>query len=157
MAVELKEISAVEAKEYVGFLYQLYKDQTREAYKNSNQSLVSEYSQSVLDGLLPDAELTKDNLFLGIYNADKCVGNIWLALGDEFEEKTGFLRYIHIDEQYQNQGFSKEAMIELESLCKSSLGVQRLLLNVYGFNEKAIGLYKDVGFSNLKVNMEKRL
>lgn len=157
MAVELKELDQVEVKEYVQFLYDLYKNQTCEACKHNDQALVSEHSKSALDGLLPDKELTDNNLFLGIYSKKACVGKIWLALGEEFEESVGFLRYIHIDQQYQNQGIAKEAMAEFEQMCRKSLGLKRLLLNVYGFNKKAIRLYEECGFSNLKINMEKRL
>lgn len=69
-------------------------------------------------------------------------------------EKLGFIYDIHISEQYQGNGYAKEALKQIE-IVGQELGLKKIGLHVFGHNLVARGLYEKVGYKTTNVLREK--
>ena len=100
--------------------------------------------------LLPQKQNTKDHILRKIVYEGKNIGFIWYYI--DWEEKEAFLYEIYIEATYRSRGFGRLAMekvleeIKVENLDKMSL-------HVFGHNERALGFYRDLGFSITDYNL----
>jgi len=154
--ITLRPMTKAEYPAYRAFLEELYAAQSGTAYDCTLEHAAA-WGRSVLAALLPAGFETPDASFFNIVNEDnQQVGAVWLAVQDEFGQKAAFLRYIHIDEKFRCRGYAGQALQAVEDVVKTR-GFSALLLNVYGFNEQALRLYRRHGFSPLKMTMTKTL
>lgn len=107
------------------------------------------------DQLLPDGMASKGHYFWRIVsdNGD-AVGDLWVLV--ESEKARAFIYFIGIDEQYRGQGYSKAAMLALETTVKP-LGASHIDLNVFGDNTVAVRLYESLGYKPTAMNMRKEI
>ena len=63
---------------------------------------------------------------------------------------------IELDEHARGRGIGRATMLAAEALV-ASRGVRELGLNVFGPNERAIGLYRSLGYATTSMNMAKPL
>ena len=105
--------------------------------------------------LLPDGMATRGHYFWRIVNVNgDAVGDLWVQV--ESEKARAFIWFVGIDEQYRGQGYSRAAMLALESTVKP-LGVNHIDLNVFGDNTVAVHLYESLGYQPTAMNMRKEL
>lgn len=108
---------------------------------------------------LPDRLDSPDQFIFAIEdeNTGERVGDAWLSkrptplLGD-----IAFVSSIEIAEQFRRRGFARDAMLLLEDQARA-LGLDRIILNVYGNNEPARSLYRSLGYDERAVTMAKQL
>ena len=107
------------------------------------------------DALLPDGIASKGHYFWRIVS-DKgdAVGDLWVLV--ESEKTRAFIYFIGIDEQYRGHGYSKAAMLALETTVKP-LGASHIYLNVFGDNTVAVRLYESLGYKPTAINMRKEI
>jgi RimJ/RimL family protein N-acetyltransferase len=84
----------------------------------------------------------------------KPVGRIWLNSDPKIAGGAGFIYDLYIEEEFRRQGLATRALHLLEEKA-SCLGLSRLSLHVFGFNEPAIALYKKLGYKVTNLNMSK--
>ena len=83
------------------------------------------------------------------------VGLLWLGRSPT-NRKTGFVYDVIIDEPYRGRGLGRAAMVEAEKVLAAD-GCTRIALNVFGWNERAAGLYRSLGYSVDSMQMSKPL
>lgn len=84
------------------------------------------------------------------------VGALWLAVEKQCGRKTGFIYQLYIEEQFRRRGYAAGAMRALEEKART-LGVDTLMLHVFGHNHAAIALYRKLGYDGTNMNMAKKL
>jgi len=89
------------------------------------------------DELLPDGLRSKNQyLFTVTHDALGAIGMVWYALRERETRKSAYLYDFKIQEDLRGQGYGRQTLELLEkALC--ALGVQRIGLNVFGFNVAA--------------------
>ncbi len=107
------------------------------------------------DQLLPDGIASTGHHFWRLVTEDgEAVGDLWVLV--ERERGRAFIYFIGIDEPYRGRGYSKAAMLALETTVKP-LGAQHIDLNVFGDNTVAIHLYESLGYRPTAMNMRKEI
>jgi ribosomal protein S18 acetylase RimI-like enzyme len=106
--------------------------------------------------LLPQGQHTPLHHFYTAWNEDQDIGMVWFKEERNWETPYGYLYQVWVWEQFQRQGYGKALMIALEEKLKL-LGLPRLRLHVFAFNERAIGLYEKLGFETTNIVMVKEL
>lgn len=84
-----------------------------------------------------------DNKKVGYINIDTDFNYLYKK-----EKKSAWIGICIGDKEYRGRGISKIAMNYLEELGKS-LGINRIELGVFEYNERAIDLYKKVGYKKI--------
>ena len=84
------------------------------------------------------------------------VGSLWLAVEERRGRTTGFIYQLYIEEQFRRRGYAAGAMRALEKEART-LGVDTLMLHVFGHNHAAIALYRKLGYDVTNMNMAKKL
>ncbi len=109
------------------------------------------------DRLLPNGLDTKDSyLFTAKNKAAEWLGFLWFNVKGEGRAKRAFIYDIIIEDKYRGQGHGKKLMLLLEDELKK-IHVNRVGLHVFGFNERAINLYKSLGYTVTDLQMEKKI
>lgn len=78
---------------------------------------------------------------MSVFHDELVVGMIWIAQQMPENPSTGYIYDFVIFEQYQGQGYGKQAIKEVEVLAKE-LGITQIGLNVFGHNDIARSLYE---------------
>lgn len=86
---------------------------------------------------------------------EKDVGLLWLGRSPN-DPTTGFVYDVVIEDAFQGQGLGRAAMLEAEKLLAAE-GCARVALNVFGWNERAAGLYRSLGYEVDSMQMSKPL
>ncbi|TCS93676.1 GNAT family N-acetyltransferase [Hazenella coriacea] len=120
---------------------------------NWSKETAMELSQESFRNLLPQQTQTPGQYLFNIMSdQEEVVGHLWFAV----KKDTAFLYHILIFEEFQGRGFGKQAMAALEEKVKE-FQVTKISLHAFGFNERAISLYKKIGYEITNVNMSKSL
>jgi RimJ/RimL family protein N-acetyltransferase len=135
----------------------IFEDYAREV-ANVNSTSMEEGRKAAahqFDSLLPDGIASKGHYFWKIVaeNGD-VVGDLWVLV--ESERARAFIYFIDIDEEYRGQGYSRAAMLALETTVRP-LGTQHIDLNVFGDNTVAVRLYESLGYKPTAMKMRKEL
>jgi len=102
--------------------------------------------------VLPDGLATADTWLWAVEDEGRKVGTVFLGLrGGE-----AWLYDITIDAGERGRGYGRAAMLALEDELRA-LGHESAVLNVWGGNEVARGLYRSLGYAEQSVHMRKRL
>jgi ribosomal protein S18 acetylase RimI-like enzyme len=81
----------------------------------------------------------------------------WLWLGPHPHRADGVFVYdIEVDEAFQGRGLGRATMIAAEELAREA-GLRHIGLNVFGWNSRAEGLYRSLGYGVDWTNMSKPL
>ena len=143
--------------EYQRLRAAIFEDYAREI-ANVNSTSMEEGRQAAARQtaqLLPDGMASKGHYFWRIVNdTGDTVGDLWVRV--ESDKARAFIWFIGIDEEYRGQGYSRAAMLALETTVRP-LGGQHIDLNVFGDNTVAVRLYESLGYKPTAMNMRKEL
>jgi ribosomal protein S18 acetylase RimI-like enzyme len=107
--------------------------------------------------LLPDGQTSKDNYLFTAHDETKNVlGYIWFIIRGAENNRKAFICDVVIEDEYRGKGYGTQIMELVETEVKK-LGLNRIGLHVFGFNETAINLYKKLGYLTTDLVMEKTL
>jgi GNAT superfamily N-acetyltransferase len=122
------------------------------------QEEASAQSRTVHASLLPDGNRTANHFFLMIREegAGKDVGTAWFAISDRSLVKEAFVYYLEVFEAWRGKGFGVKALLAIERKARE-LGASKISLHAFWHNQRAISLYKKVGYAVKSVNMSKRI
>jgi RimJ/RimL family protein N-acetyltransferase len=143
--------------EYQRLRESIFEDYARETASVRSTSLEEGRQEAArqFDALLPDGIASKGHYFWRIIADDgSAVGDLWVLV--EPEKQRAFIYFIGIDEAYRGRGYSKAAMLALETAVKP-LGASHIDLNVFGDNTVAIRLYESLGYRPTAMNMRKAI
>ena len=100
-------------------------------------------AQSEGQKILPDGVKTKDAVFLTILKDSDKIGYFWFGTRDQRGVKTAFTYAFEIYSHAKGHGFS--AMVKAREYLRE-LGIKKVTLHVFSENDRAVELYKAVGF-----------
>ncbi len=78
---------------------------------------------------------------------DKAIGIVEIEANQVY--KSGSFGIIIGEKDYWGKGFGKEATLLILDFAFNFLNLHNIMLGVYGFNERAYGLYKHIGFKDI--------
>jgi ribosomal protein S18 acetylase RimI-like enzyme len=84
------------------------------------------------------------------------VGSLWIGPYPDEREHAMWVWSVALDEEYRGRGLGKAAMLLAEDEARRR-GATEIGLNVFGFNDVAIGLYRSLGYETSSVQMRKIL
>jgi RimJ/RimL family protein N-acetyltransferase len=129
-------------------------DNVRAGYWTDAEAL--ERSRKQTESLLPQGLQTKDHYLYTLYDGDTSVGVIWLHAEMNRPVKGGFIFDVEIKEEFRGKGYGKQIMSLIEEKARR-LGLKKMGLHVFGYNEAARKLYESVGYEISSLNMVKEL
>ena len=104
----------------------------------------------------PEGFATPGNVLLMVDEDGAPVGSVWFAPREQRGEKYAFLYPIKLDEEHRGRGLGRQAMQLLEDEVRAQ-GFDRIMLNVFGGNERARSLYRGLGYDEAAVHMLKAI
>jgi len=144
--------------EYEAFLERLIPDyaadNVRAGYWSEDEAL--ERSRKQIESLLSQSLQTKDHFLYTLYDGDEAVGMIWLRAELDRPIKSGFIFDVEIRDEFRGKGYGKEAMLLIEEKARE-LGIKRMGLHVFAYNDVAKNLYERIGYKVSSMNMLKDL
>ena len=113
-------------------------------------------SQHEFEQIMPDGLDTLDTYLFNVKDedSDQDVGSLWLKVRDEGREM--FIYGIEMNEEARGKGYGRQTAQALEVLVKQ-MGIPKISLHVFGYNEVAINLYKSSGYVATNILMSKVL
>lgn len=113
-------------------------------------------SQNEFEQIMPDGLDTLDTYVFNVRDedSDQDVGTLWLKVRDEGKEM--FIYGVEINEDVRGKGYGRQTMQALEALVKH-MGIPKISLHVFGYNDVAINLYKSSGYVATNILMSKVL
>ncbi|MEZ9534014.1 GNAT family N-acetyltransferase [Vibrio splendidus] len=84
----------------------------------------------------------------------KLVGYLWHSIN--ISDKSTFIYDFFVSSEYRGFGFGTQAISVLEAQLQT-IGISQIKLRVAYHNERALKLYKDVGFEITGFNMSKKI
>ncbi|WP_010097519.1 GNAT family N-acetyltransferase [Ornithinibacillus scapharcae] len=84
------------------------------------------------------------------------IGILWVYIQDKNQEKQAYIYDIELDEDQRGKGLGKATMLALEEYAKSE-NIKQIRLHVFAHNQRAIALYKKMGYEMTNHQMLKRL
>jgi ribosomal protein S18 acetylase RimI-like enzyme len=105
---------------------------------------------------LPEGYATPGHLFFHLVEpSGGRVGLLWLY-ADPAKPQHAFLYHIVVDEAHRGRGLGKQALALAEDEMRRR-GCRHLELNVFGWNTRAISLYRGQGYAPVDMRMRKSL
>ncbi len=100
---------------------------------------------------------SKNNFLYSAKDAQQNIlGFIWFCVLSIEGHRRAYICDVIIEEQYRGKGYGRQVMMLVEQEIKKQ-GLNRVGLHVFGFNERAIKLYKSMGYLTTDIEMEKTL
>jgi ribosomal protein S18 acetylase RimI-like enzyme len=115
-------------------------------------------SEAAFRALLPDG-LSSTNQYLCVIVAERLgerVGFLWYGVRDGDGGEFAALYDIVILETFRRRGYGTRALVALEEAVRV-LGLDTIMLHVFGHNAGARALYQKMGYIETNVTMAKRL
>jgi RimJ/RimL family protein N-acetyltransferase len=115
-------------------------------------------AEQMVHGLLPEGLDSPDQTLCSILDAasGEPVGYLWYGLRSGAGEQFVALYEFLIFEAHRRRGYGTAALKVLEDRARE-LGVDRILLHVFGHNEAARALYQKLGYVERNVTMVRRI
>ena len=129
-------------------------DKVRAGHWSKDEAL--EKSRKQTESLLPQGLQTNNHYFFTLYDGEIAVGMIWLHAELDRTVKSGFIFEVEIKEEFRGKGYGKQAMLLIEEKARE-LGIQRMGLHVFAYNNVAKSLYEGIGYKISSMNMLKEL
>jgi ribosomal protein S18 acetylase RimI-like enzyme len=105
---------------------------------------------------LPDGLKTKDNFLYSGMSENSRVGFVWIQIRGSGERRRAYVCDIIVEPDHRGKGYGKEMMVAVERAAVE-MGMKKIGLHVFGYNEPAIALYKSLGYVTTDLEMEKTL
>ncbi|WP_245864125.1 GNAT family N-acetyltransferase [Paenibacillus donghaensis] len=83
-------------------------------------------------------------------------GYIWFNVNEGRSGLEAFIYDFYVFEAFQGKGYGKQAMLALDEEARG-MGVKKIGLHVFGQNDRALGLYKKMGYAVTDITMSKEL
>lgn len=106
--------------------------------------------------LLPQGQQTPLHHFYTAWSQDRDIGMVWFKEERNWETPYAYLYQVWIWDEFQGEGRGEATMKELERKLKE-MGLHRLRLHVFAFNERARKLYEKMGYETTNIVMVKEL
>ena len=106
--------------------------------------------------LFPEGRPAEGSVLLVVEEDGEPAGSVWFAGRDGPGGRHAFLYALEIDESRRGRGLGREAMRLFEEEARAR-GFRSAMLNVFGGNEVARGLYRSLGWEETSVHMRKEL
>ena len=129
-------------------------DNVRAGYWSEDEALEKSRQQTM--SLLSEGLQTKDHYLYTLYDSDETVGMMWLRAEFDRPIKSGFIFDVEIKEEFRGKGYGKQAMLLIEEKARE-LGIKRMGLHVFVYNDVAKNLYERIGYKVSSLNMLKDL
>ena len=129
-------------------------DNVRAGHWSEEEAL--EKSRKQTESLLSQGLQTKDHYLYTLFDGDKAVGVIWLRAELDRHVKSGFIFDVEIKEEFRGKGYGKQVMLLIEEKARE-LGIKRMGLHVFAYNDVAKNLYERIGYKVSSLNMLKDL
>lgn len=113
-----------------------------------------EKARKEFQDLLPNGLATPNHYLFTLVNEEQQkVGMLWFALRGP---STAFVYDVAIDGRFRRLGYGSQAFLEMENKVLA-LGATRISLHVFGNNQPALNMYKQLGYETTNVLMAKKL
>jgi RimJ/RimL family protein N-acetyltransferase len=115
-------------------------------------------ARQAFEALLPEG-LSTPSHFLYVVEREEDgekVGYPWCGIREEGESRSMVLYDLLILETYRRLGYGSGALEALERQARE-VGMERVILHVFGHNEGARALYRKMGYTERNVTMVKEL
>lgn len=153
--ITLQPMNQEEFKQYISYAIKDYaKDKIASGNWSENEAI--DLSKKAFERLLPKDEKTENNHLFSIFHKNILVGMIWISQKVPTNSNEGFIYDFVIFEQYQGLGYGKKTMKEVEIIAKQ-LGMNKMVLHVFGHNKIARGLYEKMGYEITNITMAKTI
>lgn len=106
--------------------------------------------------LLPQGQQTPLHHFYTAWKDGQDIGMVWFKEEREWRLPYGYLYQVWIWDEFQGIGLGAATMTALEAKLKD-MGLPRLRLHVFAFNERARKLYEKMGYEATNIVMMKDL
>ena len=155
--IALRKMSEDQYLDFIDYFISDYAIEIMENYKKSKEDALGIASREVkID--LPEGIHTKKNTLLCIDLEEEArqeiIGYLWYE--ENKDESSVFIYDFYIRPEYRNKGYGKKSMSALEEELKNAK-IGQIKLRVAYSNEKALALYKELGFNITGINMAKNI
>ncbi len=155
--IHLENMTVEEFPHYREIFIKDYGQELSENYKYTLEAGLIR-AEKEIDEDLPEGTLTSENELKTIVLAgeqnNEVVGYLWYV-----KHKNGdsvFIYDFFIFKPFRSQGYGSLALKELEKL-SAQMDIKDIKLRVAYFNQRALKLYKELGFEITGINMMKKL
>ena len=157
MAVELRPLRE---DEYGAWLPQMREGYARAMIDDGGFSteVATARAEAQVEELFPGGRPSEEQLVFVLEADGEPVGELWLAEREDMSQgrQCLFVYDVHVDEAHQGRGYGKAAMVLAEEEARRR-DLDRVVLNVFGRNEVARGLYRSLGYEENAVAMSKTI
>jgi len=108
------------------------------------------------ESLLPQGQQTPLHHFCTAWKDGQDIGMVWFKEERGWSSPYGYLYQVWIWDEFQGKGWGEAVMNALETKLKE-IGLPRLRLHVFAFNERARKLYEKMGYEATNLVMMKEL
>jgi len=153
----IRKIKNQEFQEYKNYFIEDYGNEIEKNYGHS--STVSQaIAQKELEESFPKDIISDTNKLMcieTIHNDIKVpLGYIWYTL--QPSNKTAFICDFYIFMEHRSKGYGKATIEVLEKMLVEN-DIEQIKLRVAYYNERALNLYKEIGFNITGFNMSKKI
>lgn len=152
------KLEPMSIEQYESWLYLAIEEYATEKIQAGNATAdeARDVSKHEFDQLLPDGLNTSNNYLFNVRDedGDHIVGTLWLKVRNEGKEM--FIYGIRMDANSRGKGYGRQTMQALEAFVKE-MGIPKISLHVFGYNDVAIKLYKSCGYVATNIRMSKVL
>ncbi|MED1201632.1 GNAT family N-acetyltransferase [Heyndrickxia acidicola] len=145
MELQFKKATEIEIKEIYEFAGINRKEATNYYSEDNKQKMIEAYQHSAKYNAYFIC-LMNGNILIGWVQIDKAID---FLSGKEI----GWINDVYVKAQYRGRGYSKLLMEEALKEYRNK-GYSAVRLNVYSHNQKAMNLYKRMGFKEISKFME---
>lgn len=155
--IHLEKMKVEEYPRYRELFINDYGKELSENYKYTLEAGLIK-AEKEIDEDLPQGALTAENelktIMLASEQDTEIVGYLWFVKNKN--EASVFIYDFFIFKPFRSQGYGSLALKELEKL-SVQMGIKDIKLRVAYFNQRALKLYKELGFEITGINMMKKL
>lgn len=151
--IELIQITQIDFEKYKSIFIEEETIELIENYKYppdvSKDKAIKEF-----DKCFPDGETQKNEFLLSIksdqLDTDKILGYLWYSISEDYI----FILDFYIQSEFRGQGYGTQTLEELQKIAVGK-NTHQIRLRVAHTNNRALKLYKELGFSITGTNMVK--
>ncbi|GGL42633.1 GNAT family N-acetyltransferase [Sporolactobacillus putidus] len=156
MTVKITEMKETDFHPYMRRMVQEYAVEKQRTgtwtAEEALQNAIDEFNR-----LLPRGFFTPDNhFFTFLDDLGRGIGRLWLYYHLNDLTRDAFIYDFEIFSAFRDQGFGQAALNELFHYCRR-IGLEKLSLHVFAHNQRAIHVYRKLGFTATDINMFKYL